>query len=161
MASRRDIQSGVALVVVLILLGALLALALSAIQASALETAMTGNESYRGRALAAAEAGLAQATAALVAGDPAAVPEPATDVSMPGEDADSYQYEVADLGDDARLAELSEGRQTGHHYTLRAAGHSLRGATVSVEAGFQTVRDSASGELLAARRTYWRRSDLD
>jgi type II secretory pathway pseudopilin PulG len=161
MPDRRAIQSGIALVVVLILLGALLALALSAIQASALETVMTGNESYRARALAAAEAGLAQATAALVASGGTGVPEPAADVSMPGDDADTYQYDVADLGDDARLAELSEGRQLGHHYTVSAAGHSLRGATVHAEAGLLTVIDSGTGDLLAVRRTFWRRSDLD
>jgi PilX N-terminal len=160
MIDRRASQGGVALVVVLILLGALLALALSAIQASALETVMTGNESYRARALAAAEAGLAQATVALVASGPAVVPASVANVS-PGQDADSYQYAIADLGDDARLAELTEGRQIGHHYTISAEGHSLRGAAVAVEAGVLMVRDSTSGELLAARRTHWRRSDLD
>lgn len=161
MPDRRAIQSGVALVVVMILLGALLALALSAIQASALETVMTGNESYRARALAAADAALAQATAALVASGGTGSPESEADVAMPGENADTYQYDVADQGDDARLAELSEGHQLGHHYTVTAVGHSLRGATVGVEAGLLMVIDSGSGELVAARRTYWRRSDLD
>ena len=161
MIDRSARQGGVALVVVLILLGALLALALSAIQASALETVMTGNESYRARALGAAEAGLAQATVALVASGPAVVPAPVANVFLPGQDADSYQYAIADLGDDARLAEVTEERQIGHHYTISAEGHSLRGAAVAVEAGVLMVRDAPSGELLAARRTYWRRSDLD
>jgi hypothetical protein len=153
-------QRGATLLVTLVLLGALLALAVSGTQSAAEELAMAGNERWRLQAMAAAERGLALAEAALVAAPIDGTPAPVTgghDAASPG---DTYDYRLRDLGADARLLETSGGARRGRLYVIAATGHSRRGATVSVESGVRVVR-TAGGALLALERDYWIREDVE
>jgi len=153
-------QCGAALLVALLLLAGLLWLTTSGAQSAALELAMSGNESWRLQALAAAERALALAEAALVAGPEGGTPAPvagASEAELPGE---SYDYQVRDLGADARVVERSAGRQRARLYTLVATGHAARRSQVTIESGIRLVRD-AGGALLAVERDYWVRRDID
>lgn len=151
---------GSVLPMVLILLGALLMLALGATQSSLLELSMSGNELYRLRAFAAAEAALVQAQAALALAPPDTLPAAAEDNPLPGMAGDRYGFALRDGGEDARLAELSNGARRGRHITVTATGYSLRGAQVRLECGLRVVRDT-TGALLAIEREYWLRRDID
>ena len=153
-------QRGAALLVALLLLGALLWLTTSGAQSAALELVMSGNEGWRLQALAAAERALALAEAALVSVPEDGTPAPITgarDAGLPGE---SYDYQVRDLGADARVAERSAGRQRARLYAVLATGHAPRHSQVTIESGVRLVRD-AGGALLAVERDYWLRRDID
>lgn len=151
---------GTVLPVVLILLGALMLMALGATHSSVLELTMGGNELYRLRAFAAAEAGVAEALAALAASAPATTPPARSAVPVGGMPGDDYDFILRDDGDDARLLAVSGGARHGRFYTVAATGRSLRGAQVRLECGVRVVRDAA-GALLAVERSYWLRRDID
>ena len=159
-ARHRCRARGTVLPVVLILLGALLLMALGATQSSVLELTMGGNELYRLRAFAAAEAGIAEAQAALASAAPAVTPPPRSAVAVAGMSGDDYDFSLRDAGDDARLLALSGGARNGRLYTVVATGRSLRGAQVRLECGVRVVRDAA-GALLNVERSYWLRRDID
>lgn len=156
----RSRTRGATLLVTLLLLGILALLGLSALRSAALDLAMSGNEQYRARALQAAEAGLAAGSVALRSTTAGAAPPPLTAQPMPGMDGDSWDCTVRFIADDPATAAASGGTRTGQHYTLEAAGHSLRGASVALAAGVRVVRDAA-GTTLAIEPVYWQRRDVE
>lgn len=153
-------QSGVALFAALILLGLLSSLAVVALQSSALELSMSAAEQFRARAFEAAEAGQSLATQALQDSPAGTVPADTPTTPMPGMSGDSLQYSLRLIGADPLIAWRSGGALSGAHYTISSRGESLRGARVDIESGLLLIRDAA-GNLLDARTTWWRRSDLD
>ena len=153
-------RAGSALIVTLLLLGILAVLTVSALRSATLDLAMSGNEWYRARALAAAEAGLAAGLAALAAAPPGTTPAPLAAQPMPGQPEDRWSLALRDAGDDPETAAANAGARHGRHYTLASTGTSLRGARVSVESGVLVVRDAA-GNLLGIERRDWKRTDVD
>jgi hypothetical protein len=153
-------QAGVALIISMLLLGLLSTLAVMALQATSLELQMTGNEQYRLRALAAAEAGLALASNAVLRRAGSAAPPDLPRTAMPETPGDFYRTEIRYVGADLGIAERSGGAETGAHYTLHGWGESVRGASVELEQGLLVIRD-AGGHIIAARRSYWRRCDVE
>jgi len=153
-------QCGVALFAALVLLGLLSALAVSALQSSALELSMSASEQFRARAFEAAEAGQALALQALQNAAAGTTPAPWPDTAMPGMAGDRMRNSIRLIGADPLLAWRSGGALSGLHYTISSRGDSLRGARVEVEAGVLLIRN-ASGALIEVRTTWWRRSDLD
>lgn len=147
----------------MLLLGLLSTLAVMALQATSLELQMTGNEQYRLRALAAAEAGLALASNAILrraAGAAGAAPPDLPRTAMPETPGDFYRTEIRYVGADLGIAERSGGAEIGTHYSLHGWGESVRGASVELETGLLVIRD-AGGHVIAARRSYWRRCDVE
>jgi type IV pilus assembly protein PilX len=153
-------QRGIALLMSLLFLSLLASLAILAMQATATEWRMAGNDLYRNRALAAAEAGVALGTNALLRAAVAALPANIAVTAVPGLPSDSYRVDFAMLGIDLGVERASGGALTGTHYTVHSWGASLRGANADVEAGILIVRD-AGGVVLRAERSYWRRMDLE
>jgi hypothetical protein len=157
----RHSRRGVALLMSLLVLGLLASLAVVSLQATSLELQMTGNEQYRLRALAAAEAGVTLATNAVLRAVPApAVPPDLPRTAMPEMPGDFYRTEIRYLGIDLSVRDRSGGAQQGHHYALHGWGSSARGASVELESGLLVIRD-AGGALLSTQRSYWRRRDVE
>lgn len=106
-------QQGAALIVALILLIALSLLAVSSMNTASLDLIMTGNEQYRVRALAAAEAGIAQASKYLNNSgcdmEACQTPEPVTSTTGTGSDTTKYKIELLKDGNPL---------ETGEHPTL-------------------------------------------
>ena len=153
-------QRGVALLMSLLFLSLLASLAILAMQSTAIEWRMAGNDLYRTRALAASEVGAALGTNALLRAAGAALPADIALTAVPGLTGDSYRVEFTTAGIDAAVQRASGGALTGTHYAVHSWGTSTRGASAEVEVGVLIVRD-ASGTVVSAERGYWRRMDLE
>jgi Tfp pilus assembly protein PilX len=153
-------QRGVALLMSLLFLSLLASLAILAMQATAIEWRMVGNDLYRTRALAAAEAGVALGINALLRAPGPAVPANIATTAVPGLAGDDYRVEFTTAGIDAGVQRDSGGTLTGTHYAVHSRGTSTRGASAEVDVGLLIVRDG-SGTVISAERGYWRRTDLE
>jgi hypothetical protein len=153
-------QSGVALLMSLLFISLLASLAILAMQSTATEWRMAGNDLYRTRALAASEVGVALGTNALLRAPGAAVPADIALTAVPGLTGDNYRVEFTTAGIDLGVQRASGGALTGTHYAVLSWGTSTRGASAEVEAGVLIVRD-AGGTVVSAERGYWRRMDLE
>jgi Tfp pilus assembly protein PilX len=153
-------QSGVALLMSLLFLSLLASLAILAMQSTAIEWRMAGNDLYRTRALAASEVGVGLGTNALLRAAGTAVPADIALTAVPGLIGDNYRVELTTAGIDLGVQRASGGALTGTHYAVHSWGTSTRGASAEVEAGVLIVRN-AGGTVVSAARGYWRRMDLE
>jgi Tfp pilus assembly protein PilX len=153
-------QRGVALLMSLLFLSLLASLAILAMQATAIEWRMAGNDLYRTRALAAAEVGVALGINALLRATGPAVPATIATTPVPGLAGDDYRVEFTTAGVDMAVQRASGGALTGTQYAIHSWGSSVRGASAEVEAGVLIVR-VAGGSVTTAERSYWRRMDVE
>ena len=124
----RHSQQGAALIVALILLVALSLLAISSLNTASLDLIMTGNEQYRARALAAAEAGLAQA---MKNGDFNSTDQVSTNLN----NSDAFSYTISPVNGgkvESPPTGSSEGTFGAVYYNITATGTSARSAKAGV-----------------------------
>jgi Tfp pilus assembly protein PilX len=148
-------QRGAALIVSLLLLGMLITAAIGAMHAVALELVMAGNEHYRQRALAAANAATALLADAMWAAPAGVAPVDLARQPMTGMSGDFLSAEVRELGSDPAVAAASGGMLAGTRYRITAHGSSLRDAVCDVELGVVMIRDAA-GNPVELRHRYWK-----
>lgn len=136
-------ETGVALVVVLILLSILSMLAIAGASTATAELAMAGNDQYRRRAADAASDGIEQAVSQLNAGAGASTIATTTHTAT-----------SRAAGDEADLPQSSTGKLIGHHYVIESTGSAERGATdrqtqgvlvIVPTAGIDTFQREGSG----------------
>lgn len=185
---RRATQSGIALVIGLLLLLVLTVTSVSGVTAALLEQRMAGNEQYRSRALEAAEAGIEQALAAgAFKVDPAASsaqfdtsawPEPlprrgrGTPIagcphqSTAAEGRCEYFLRFDAASGITPLPGSGPDDDPGRracHFVVESFGLAERGASVALTASFYVVGPAdCSGTLLGPPvRTFWRQHGAD
>lgn len=169
-------QSGAALIVCLILLSVLTLLALSTMSTAALELAMTGNDHYGRRAFEAAQAGVEQGIATLLASLPTGeMPLSGTLVT-----GDRFTAIVRPRGAYAPPPAYDP-TFTAAHFEVESTGTSLRGTKVAIVQGLFVIQPRAGAaaepamppactrgiqirpgicaDIGTAVRTYWRTSD--
>ncbi len=127
---RRD--SGVALVVVLVLLSILSMLAIAGASTATAELAMAGNDQFRRRAADAASDGIEQAVSQLNVGPGASAIVTSTHMTT-----------TRAAGDEGDLPQSSAGKLVGHHYVIESTGTAERGATDALTQGVIVVVPAA------------------
>jgi len=136
-------QSGAALVIALILLVALSLMAISSMNTASLDLIMAGNEQYRGRAFAAAEAGIASAfkSGTFDSGADSSQSSTAT-----GSGNDTYSYTITRPNSGALEpppSGNSEGTFGTVYFRITSTGTSERGTTAqSRQELYEIVRSS-------------------
>jgi len=138
-------QSGAALVVGLILLAIITLLAIGGMNTAALELIMAGNEQYRQKAFAAAEAGIETALTKL-----ATVPQDGNEkevtATAPGADAgEKYTTKSKYMGDDLNVPGFSSGKFVGFHYEIKSEGQAARGARSEQNQGAFVIQSAGGG----------------
>ena len=136
-------QSGAALVIALILLVALSLMAISSMNTASLDLIMAGNEQYRGRAFAAAEAGIERAMKAGTFNSGADSSQSSTST---GSGSDSYSYTITRPNSGALEPPPlgnSEGTFGTVYFRITSTGTSERGTTAqSRQELYEIVRSS-------------------
>jgi type IV pilus assembly protein PilX len=138
-------QSGVALIVGLLILLVLTLLATAGMSIATLEVAMAGNEQAREKASLAAESGIELALAGIgnVAQVPSAVVHAPRTVAAP--DGSSFrEVETRFVATETNLPASSAEKLLAHHYEIKSTGTATRGARDVQVLGAMIIRPTSS-----------------